>query len=259
MIVPEPIRRDIVPGLIGRLPTSFDNVSLDFKLKRFISARGAPVSTRHHQWLGSFTPEETRAILEPWAYVDERDVFEIVTQHQRRCAAAQAVNQLLYCDMKMYLEGDILQKVDRASMACSLEVRVPLLNRVLVEWATRLPHDLKLRGFTTKYLFRKAFRSILPPEITSRRKKGFNMPVAKWLVGPLRDLVEDTLSESRLRSDGFFRPQAVRNLLDEHHSRRRDNRKLIWTLLIFQLWHDSLRTPAACDAHAPRSGQVVLP
>src|SRR3712207_3704210 len=148
--------------------------------------------------------------------------------------------------MKMYLEGDILQKVDRASMATSLEVRVPLLNRVLVEWATTLPHDLKLRGFTTKYLFRKALRRILPPEITARRKKGFNMPVARWLVGPLRDLVEDTLAEPRLRASGFFRPVAVRHLLDEHYARRRGNRKLIWTLLIFQLWYDNLTAPAPC-------------
>lgn len=256
MIVPEPIRRAIVPRLIGKLPTSFDNVSLDFKLKRFISARGAPVGTRHHQWLGSFTPSEAQAILEPWAYVDERDVFEIVTQHQRRCEAKQAVNQLLYWDMKMYLEGDILQKVDRASMACSLEVRVPLLNHLLVEWATSLPHDLKLRGFTTKYLFRKALRRILPPEITSRKKKGFNMPVAKWLAGPLRDLVEDTLSESRLRADGYFRPAAVRTLLDDHYARRRDNRKLIWTLLIFQLWHDSLRRERTCLEGVAAGGLV---
>jgi len=259
MVVPEPIRRDIVPRLIGRLPTSFDNVSFDFKLKRFISARGAPVATRHHQWLGSFTPDETRSILEPWAYVEERDVFEIVTQHQRRCAARQAVNQLLYWDMKMYLEGDILQKVDRASMACSLEVRVPLLNHLLVEWATALPHDLKLRGFTTKYLFRKALRRILPPEITDRKKKGFNMPVAKWLVGPLRELVEDTLSESRLRADGFFRPAGVRRLLDEHYSRRRDNRKLIWTLLIFQLWHDALRSSAPSCGTSATNGTALAP
>ena len=248
MVVPEPVRRDVVPRVIRRLPTSFDNISLDFKLKRFIGARGAPVGTRHHQWLGSFTPDETRAVLEPWATVDERDVFEVVSQHQRRCAASEAVNQLLYWDMKMYLEGDILQKVDRASMASSLEVRVPLLNGALVEWATTLPHDLKLRGFTTKYLFRKALGRILPPEITARRKKGFNMPVARWLAGPLRELVEDTLAEPRLRTSGFFRPAAVRQLLDEHYARRRDNRKLIWTLLIFQLWYDNLTASASCRA-----------
>jgi asparagine synthase (glutamine-hydrolysing) len=169
----------------------------------------------------------------------------------------QAVNRLLYWDMKMYLEGDILQKVDRASMACSLEVRVPLLNHLLVEWATALPHDLKLRGFTTKYLFRKALRRALPPEITDRKKKGFNMPVAKWLVGPLRELVEDTLAESRLRADGFFRPAAIRRLLDEHYSRRRDNRKLIWTLLIFQLWHDALMTPRSCTGTSTTNGTAL--
>ncbi|MCC7371267.1 MAG: asparagine synthase (glutamine-hydrolyzing) [Chloroflexi bacterium] len=257
MAVPQPIRRDIVPRLIERLPTSFDNISLDFRLKRFISARGLPIGTRHHQWLGSFTPEETRAVLEPWAAVDERDVYEIVTAHQQRCAASEPVNQLLYCDMKMYLEGDILQKVDRASMASSLEVRVPLLNRVMVEWATRLPHDQKLRGFTTKYLFRKALRRILPAEIIDRKKKGFNMPVAKWLAGPLRDLTEDTLSERRLREDGYFQPQAVRRLLDEHYARRKDNRKLLWTLLIFQLWLDALKTTPRYEGVA--ASTVVLP
>jgi asparagine synthase (glutamine-hydrolysing) len=132
-----------------------------------------------------------------------------------------------------------------------------LLNHLLVEWATALPHNLKLRGFTTKYLFRKALRRVLPPEITNRKKKGFNMPVAKWLVGPLRELVEDTLSESRLRADGFFRPAAIRQLLDEHYSRRRDNRKLIWTLLIFQLWHDALMTPRPCTGTSATNGTAL--
>ena len=239
-VVPERVRRDVVPRLIDRLPTSFDNVSLDFKLKRLIHARGEPVGARHHQWLGAFTPGEARDLLEPWARVGERDVFEIVSEHQRQCTAVETVNQLLYWDTKLYLEGDVLQKVDRASMACSLEVRVPLLNHVLVEWATRLPHDLKLHGFTTKYLLRKALRQMLPKEITRRPKKGFNMPVARWLLGPLRELVEETLSERRLREGGFFRPGAVRLLLDEHYAHRRDNRKLIWTLLVFQLWYDAM-------------------
>jgi asparagine synthase (glutamine-hydrolysing) len=237
-LVPGSVRRAWVPQLIKRIPTSFTNVSFDFQLKRFFSARGAPVSVRHHQWLGSFTPAEKRDLLEPWARVEERDTFEIVSRHQRQCSADEAINRLLYWDMKLYLEGDILQKVDRASMACSLEVRVPLLNHAFVEWATTVPHDLKLKGLTTKYLFRKAMEGILPPAITRRRKKGFNMPVATWLAGPLRELLEDTLAEHRLRSDGFFEARTVRRLLDEHYSRRADHRKLLWTLLVFQLWHD---------------------
>jgi asparagine synthase (glutamine-hydrolysing) len=185
--------------------------------------------------------------------VDERDTFEIVSAHQDRCSAEQSLNRLLYWDTKMYLEGDVLQKVDRASMACSLEVRVPLLNHTFVEWATTVPHDLKLKGLTTKYLFRKSLRRVLPSAITGRRKKGFNMPVARWLAGPLRDLVEDTLSESRLHADGLFEPRAVRRLLDEHYAQRADHRKMLWTLLVFQLWYDHLRR-----SPAPASPELAI-
>jgi asparagine synthase (glutamine-hydrolysing) len=154
----------------------------------------------------------------------------------------------------MYLEGDILQKVDRASMANSLEVRVPLLNHTFVEWATTVPHQLKLKGLTTKHVFRRGLERILPKAITSRRKKGFNMPVAKWLAGPLRDLLEDTLSERRLQSHGLFEPRFVRRLMDEHNRRHADHRKLLWTLLVFQLWHDHLlASPALVSDGAIRA------
>ncbi len=250
-IVPGFVRRTVVPGLVARAPTSFENVSLDFKLKRFFNARGAPAGVRHHQWLGSFTPAQKRELMQPWAYVEERDTFEVVSEHQRRCSARRPINQLLYLDTKMYLEGDILQKVDRASMACSLEVRVPLLNHRFVEWAMTVPYDLKLKGLTTKYLLRASLKKLLPASITKRRKKGFNMPVAKWLAGPLRDLVEDTLSAARLRDDGFFEPAAVRSLLDEHQARTADHRKLLWTLLAFQLWYRRLGETPIFDASAP--------
>jgi asparagine synthase (glutamine-hydrolysing) len=133
-------------------------------------------------------------------------------------------------------------------MACSLEVRVPLLNHRFVEWAMTVPEDLKLKGLTTKYLLRKSLERLLPSTITERRKKGFNMPVAKWLAGPLRDLLEESLSERRLREDGFFAPATVRRLLDEHYARRADHRKLLWTLLAFQLWHDRLGQAPMLDS-----------
>lgn len=250
-LVPGPVRRSFVPRLIDHIPTSFDNISLDFKLKRFVSGRGLPLGVRHHQWLGSFTPLQLCDLLQPWARVDERDVFEVVYDHLKRCSAREPVNKLLYLDMKMYLEGDILAKVDRASMACSLEVRVPLLNHRFVEWAASVPHDLKLKGLTTKAIFRRSLRQMLPPSITERRKKGFNMPVAKWLAGPLRELVEDTLSATRLREDGLFNPKFVRRLLDEHYARRADHRKLLWTLLAFQLWYDQLRCASVVPVQEP--------
>ena len=160
----------------------------------------------------------------------------------RASRTPEVLNQILYCDMKLYLEGDILPKVDRASMANSLEVRVPLLNKLLLEFAARLPHQLKVRNFTTKYIMRRALKDILPASILKRGKKGFNMPVGKWLSGPLRPLAEDLLAEVRLKRAGLFNPAYVQSLLVDHWAGRRDNRKLLWTLLAFELWRDSWMT-----------------
>jgi asparagine synthase (glutamine-hydrolysing) len=129
-------------------------------------------------------------------------------------------------------------KVDRASMANSLEVRVPLLNRVLVEYAAHLPHSFKLRGLTTKFLLRQALKGILPESILTRGKKGFNAPVAKWFAGPLKPLLEELLSPQRLKRQGLFQPDFVATLIKEHQARYRDHRKLLWTLLAFQMWYE---------------------
>jgi asparagine synthase (glutamine-hydrolysing) len=123
-------------------------------------------------------------------------------------------------------------------MAASLEVRVPFLNREVVNFATRLPLELKLHRLTGKYILKKSMAPHLPGNIINRPKKGFNMPVAYWLTGELRNLAQDMLSESRLKAQGLFNPGYARRLLDDHVARRRDNRKLLWTLLVFQLWYD---------------------
>ncbi|MBD2577767.1 asparagine synthase (glutamine-hydrolyzing) [Oscillatoria sp. FACHB-1406] len=238
MLLPGFVRHRVVPWLVDRLPVSFDNISLDFKIRRFIGGRGIPIVMRHHQWLGSFTVAQKQKLLQPWTQLQERDTYQIAFQHQRNSQAQEALNQLLYCDLKLYLEGDILPKVDRASMANSLEVRVPLLNHTLVEYVAKLPHNMKLHGLTTKYILRRAMRPYLPKEIIQRGKKGFNMPVAKWFSGPLRPLLEEMLSAERLQREGFFNPNYVQQLLQEHLSGRKDHRKLLWTLLVFELWYE---------------------
>ena len=237
-LVPRPVRLQLIPWMVNQLPVSYDNISFDFKVRRFIGGRGVPIAERHHRWLGSFSPEQKRKLLQPWAHMQEKDTYDIAYEHIDRCRAKTQLNQILYCDMKLYMEGDILPKVDRASMANSLEVRVPFLNHTLVEYVAGLPHSLKLHGLQTKYLLRRSLRDRLPRGILQRGKKGFNMPVAKWLTGPLRPLVEDMLSGERLRRDGLFNADCVQSLLDDHMQHRSDHRKLLWTLLAFQLWHD---------------------
>lgn len=239
-IVPWGVRAYIAPKLLDWMPVSFSNISLDFRIRRFLAGRGIPLQARHHRWLGSFFEKEKDLLLQDWIKPVLRETYAQAYAHARECDAHEELNQVLYDDIKMYLEGDILFKVDRASMATSLEVRVPLLNRNVVEYVTALPKELKLHWFTGKYLLKKSMERSLPREIIRRPKKGFNMPVARWLTDDLRDLVLDMLSEERINRQGFFRYDYVKHLLDEHFAHRRDNRKLLWTLLVFQLWHNSL-------------------
>jgi asparagine synthase (glutamine-hydrolysing) len=121
-------------------------------------------------------------------------------------------------------------------MACSLEVRAPFLDYELVEFIMNLPSSLKLRPFTTKYMLKKAMKNFLPKEIIQRNKKGFGVPIAKWVKGPLRELFGDLLGYDRIRKEGFLNPDYVTALLQDHLLNKRDNRKQLWTLLVWELW-----------------------
>ena len=248
--LPLPLRRYLIEPAVRRLPVSMNNLSFDFRAKRFVEGATLSPGERHQRWLGSFAPEELPGLLgagaEGWA-----NPLEPIERHLARCGARDPLNQVLHLDMKLYLEGDILPKVDRASMAASLEVRVPLLNRLLVDYVTALPLDLKLRGFTRKWLLRRAMKGLLPESILRRPKKGFNMPVAHWLRSDLRDLMVDTLLSPSFQQTGWFNPLVVDRLVADHLSGRSDNRKRLWTLLVLSLWADRYllrRTPASHSA-----------
>ena len=126
-------------------------------------------------------------------------------------------------------------KVDRASMANSLEVRVPLLNRDLVDFVSTLPVEFKIERAKSKFLFKKCAEPRLPSAVVNRPKKGFNMPVATWLTTDLRGVVTDSLSETTIKKQDLFQYPYIKNFLDDHFAHRCDNRKLLWTLLVFQL------------------------
>ncbi len=234
---PWSIRAKIAPFLIDRLAVSFENISFDFRVKRFLSGRNVPLISRHQRWLGSFLDEEKQFLFQDWIKPVLRDTYYQSFFHIRECDAKKNINQVLYNDLKMYLEGDILYKVDRASMANSLEVRVPLLNREVVDYAMNLPANLKLNKFTSKYILKKAVRNILPSNIINRPKKGFNMPVAYWLNTDLRPLLMDMNSQTFIKEQGLFNQKYIDTLISEHFSRQKDNRKLLWTILMFQVWY----------------------
>ena len=234
--VPWFIRAYVVPRLLPLLPVSFDYISRDFKVRRFLAGRGVPLEARHHRWMGSFFDEEKSGLFRDWVRPVLAETYAAAYRHARECDARAPLNRVLYDDMKLYLEGDILLKVDRASMAASLEVRVPFLNRAVVDFATSLPLELKLKRLTGKYLLKRAMADRLPRRVVMRKKQGFAMPVAHWLTSELRELALDMLSPARLTRQALFEPAYVSTLVDDHLKHRRDNRKLIWTLLMFQLW-----------------------
>jgi asparagine synthase (glutamine-hydrolysing) len=159
--------------------------------------------------------------------------------------ANNLLSRLLYLDTKTYLPGDILTKVDRMSMAASLEVRAPILDHHVVEWAARLPENLKFRDGHGKYLLRKlATRVGVPQEVINRPKQGFALPLVHWMRGELKDDLLPILLEPRTLERGYFNRQAVRTLLEEHRRGRRDHSAQIWALLMFELWHRNFLAPA---------------
>jgi asparagine synthase (glutamine-hydrolysing) len=174
-----------------------------------------------------FSPEFRRG-LQGYAAVD------LLRAHAREAPTDDPLSLVQYLDMKTYLPGDILVKVDRASMAHSLEVRAPLLDHLLVDWISGIPPRMKLRGGEGKYVFKKAMESYLPADILYRPKMGFAVPLAGWFRGPLKQRVQDAVLGPTLGDTGIFDRNSLRAVLDQHQSGRRDHSSPIWGLLMFE-------------------------
>src|ERR1700687_1046120 len=234
---PRLLRRGLIEPVVRRLPVSRNNLSFDFRAKRFVSSASHPLPERHQRWMGSFAAEERTALLSA-EMRDHVSSAHMPPADHDGAGARDPLNQVLLMDMRLYLEHAILVKLARASWMASLERRVLLLNNDFVEYATRLPLDMKLRGLRSKFLFKRALRGLLPDSVLNRPKKGFGIPVANWFRGPLKEQMLSVLSPERVARKGFFDPAAVASLVGDHLSGRRDTRKQLWTLFVFELWHD---------------------
>ncbi len=239
--VPAPALQ-LLGALAARLPASSANMSLDFRIKQFLRGLSGPPELRHASWLASFSPSELQALVRPElrAYAGGDELFRDALAGARADVAAgvrpSSVEEALRYYFHRYLADDILVKADRASMAASLEVRSPFLDVRIVEWAARLPARFKLSPTGTKRVLRRAVRGLVPREVLDRPKKGFGIPVARWIRGPLRPLFEDLFSEASLKRSALLEPAPARALLDRHLSGQADLRKPLWTLMMLLLW-----------------------
>lgn len=248
---------DVLPGfikaalqtIVSHLPVSHAYLSADFKLKQFLKGIGVSSEVRFFLWRGAFTNSEKNDLLRPElrAELHDHNTYEDIYRYVKDSGLTKELERILYLSMKLYLQDNNLVTVDRASMANSLEVRSPLLDGEVVEFVCRLPMDYKLHGFKTKHLLKKAAESFLPRKVVYRQKKGFGIPIAKWLTGPLKEFMLDYLGQDRLERQGIFHTPYVQRLIEEQLTMKKDNREPLWTLLVFQTWYEKYIGSSSCD------------
>ncbi len=236
--VPESLRTFLRKG-VDLLPTSPQYMSLNFKARKFTHDFADDPMMRHLQWIGSFKESELGALLSPEIAQEAVGINEeLIKQWRDECPKLTGLNALSHLYLRTYLMDQVLVKVDRASMHYALEVRAPFLSHDVVEFLLSLPANMKYRDGRGKYLLRTLMRGRLPDQILDRPKQGFAAPVAEWLRGPLKELMTDLLSSTRLKRQGLLNTVEVERLVQEHLNGSRDHRKKLWTLLVFQLWRE---------------------
>ena len=239
--VPKVVRDNLIRPVVERLPTSMERISFDYMAKRFVAGADLPFQRGHFWWKVIFSETDKKVLYSAdlARRLDGANYgYEVFDRYFRRVQHLDPLSQLLYVDAKTFLLDDNLCKVDRMSMANSLEVRVPLLDTELIEFMRRVPPALKLRGFRTKSLLRETMRGMLPRSIIRGSKKGFTPPLPIWIRDQGRSFVKDTIENSEFLASGLLQPEFVSSCLDQHFRGVKDNNRQIWTLLSLSLWLD---------------------
>ena len=238
--IPTLIKKIFLEKIIHKIPETDNNFSLGFRLKTFVKGLGGDKNYRHHRWLGSFTAEEKEKLFkrEIWNEIDAKKDFEEIDYYLKNIKAEDHRNKTLGLYMRTYLMDEVLVKVDRASMKNSLEIRSPFLDPNLVELANSLPFSFKLKGFTTKYILKKLMEDKLPGSIVYRKKKGFGIPLSRWLRNELKEFCDGLLSEEKIKNQGLFNYDYIARLKQEHFDENKNNRKKLWTLMAFMIWYE---------------------
>ncbi len=234
---PGPRALGALESLSERFPESAKKKGLVNKVKRFLAGASAPPALQHYRWLVHLPAEEKAELysLGLRASLGGADASSPVTALFGD-GRSDLLNRQLHADFKLFLADDILVKVDRMSMATSLEARAPFLDRNVIELAFRMPGSLKLRGYRRKHILKRAMADKLPSRILNRRKEGFSIPMKNWLRGELRPLLESLLSRERIEARGLFEWPAVERRMREHLSGRRNHAHQLFPLMVFERW-----------------------
>lgn len=241
---------DAVPGSIKKMPleiltkitsTSSDYMSMNFKAKRFLRGLDFPENVRHQAWIGSFIPREHQKLFlaENRPALDVDSIYETTGDMFRRAGSVSSLDKAMYIYLKSYMADDILAKVDRASMANSLEVRAPFLDTEFAEFACSIPNYYKLKNFKTKWILKDALKNKLPEQTLKKSKQGFAVPVGKWLKEDLRPLFDRAFKKEKIEREGIFDYSYIKKITEEFTKNKNDTRKEIWTLFMFEMWYDN--------------------
>ena len=236
--IPSMLRKNTIGALVRRLPDRPQKKGAINMLKRFVEGSELPTDGEHLRWQYFLNSDlEERLFQDSFCTAVERDPFRQLRWYAARCNAMDQVNREIYLDMRFMMADSVLMKVDRMSMASALEIRVPFLDHVLVEYLAGLPGDWKLNKLTTKHIFRAALEDLLPREIVYRGKQGYSLPVKHLLRGQLKDYMVERLHDSSLIRE-CMRVDAIDTLIEEHCSMRQNHNHVLWALLNVAIWHD---------------------
>jgi len=264
--LPRMLRQRIIRPLVEAWPPSDRGVSIEFLLKRFVRGAERPLLDRHAAWFGVLDPEEAASLpgpmlRDPSGGMSPADALRDLLGSEDDWGRAE-LEKTLYLDFRTYLGEGLLTKLDRVSMACSLESRSPYLSRELIEFAARLPIEWKVRGLATKSVLKEAARGSVPESLLKRRKHGLSVPLAAMFRGELREFLLAELDPARLDREGLLRGDAVARMVNDHMGRRSDRARGLWAILSLVLWYRKQalgRTREAAADHARADEQAASP
>ncbi len=238
--LPAPLRHGLIPAVTRRIPPREKKKGAINRLKRFVDGAVLPEDLQHVRWMIFLTEQEkTKLYGDAMRHLSRSTLaHDFIRGFFQRADAKDDLNRQLYVDIKTYLCDDIMVKVDRMSMATSLEARAPFLDYRVVEYAATIPSALKIQGRQTKKILKDAMKPLLPPNIIGRGKEGFSIPIKSWLKNELRGMMLEVLSPAALKRDGFFNAEHVQRLIDEHVQGVENHSHRLWALMVFGIWRN---------------------